>query len=183
MGVLHGQGIHTTRQIRGGLMDYKVELTKVARYAAHFSPDPSSQNAAVLVPEGAWEPSILTASVNEFPQRVRYSDERWERPIKYSYIEHAERNAIYFAARYGVKTRWSTMICLWAACPDCARAIIQADILRLVTLRPTEDGAHSGWDDGIKLAMDMLHESGVKVEYIDGPLGVTVRRNGKDFLC
>lgn len=161
-------------------MDWTEQLTNVARFAL-LSPDPSSQNAGAL--SNGTDLLVLTLDVNRFPQNVHYSPERWERPTKYQYIEHAERNAIYSAARYGIATRGLTLVCLWAACPDCARAIIQAGLERLVTLQPNEDGKHAGWDDGIKVAMGMLAEAGVKVEYIDGPLGVTVRRNGKDFSC
>ena len=147
---------------------------------ARLSPDPSSQNAATLFDQDLHP---VAEAVNEFPFGVAYSEARWERPTKYAYIEHAERGSIYAAARAGVATEGLTMVCLWAACPDCARAIIQAGISRLVTMRPTEQGAHAGWDDGIAVAMGMLAEARVQVEYLDGPLGVTVRRNGRDILC
>ena len=36
-------------------------------------------------------------------------NDRWERPEKYSWVEHAERNAIYAAAREGVRLAGATM--------------------------------------------------------------------------
>ena len=148
---------------------------------ARRSPDPSSQNAAVLCYNNL--PIELTWSVNEFPRGVEYLDERWERPLKYSVIEHAERNAIFSAAFHGIPCQELTMVCPWAACSDCARAIIQAGIPRLVTHRPEGADPHANWNESIDIAMTMLAESGVEVIYIDGPLGLdfTILRNGVPF--
>ncbi len=154
---------------------------------ANLSPDPSTQNAAMLASPGWGKPSKLTPSldtlsVNEFPAGVEYTDERWERPLKYSIIEHAERNAIYKAARSYQATDGQVLVAFWAACADCARAIIQTGISELVTMTPTRT-PHGGWDDSIKVAMEMLKEAGVVVTFVDGPLGLgfTLRRNGQAF--
>lgn len=155
---------------------------------ANLSPDPSTQNAAVLVGPGASDHDkgkifTETFSVNEFPRGVPYLDERWERPQKYDWIEHAERNAIFSAARQGIMTQGLTMVCPWAACANCARAIIQAGIRRLVTITPRGGDTPERWDDSIKIAMQMLHESRVEVVFVDGPLdcGFTLRRDGVQF--
>ena len=120
------------------------ERLRLTAYFALRSPDPSTQNAAVIMQSND---CIIpaTLSVNKFPRGVLYEPERWERPIKYSYIEHAERNAIYAAARLGIPTAEKTLVCPWAACADCARAIIQSGISRLITLAPREDDTHDRW--------------------------------------
>jgi dCMP deaminase len=123
-------------------------------------------------------PIIQTYSLNEFPRDVRYTEERWERPLKYDIVGHSEENAVLAAARAGIATDGLTMIAAWAACANCARIIIQAGIRRLVTLRPTT--AHGKWGASIDIAMTMLEEAGVDVVYLDGSFGVTVRRNGED---
>jgi dCMP deaminase len=41
---------------------------------------------------------------------------------------HAERNAVYFAARHGHATLGADMYCTHSPCVDCAQAIIQAGI-------------------------------------------------------
>jgi dCMP deaminase len=46
---------------------------------------------------------------------------RHERPAKYSWIEHAERNAIYNAARFGVPLTGATCYVNWFPCIDRAR--------------------------------------------------------------
>ena len=45
--------------------------------------------------------------------------------------EHAERNAIAYAARYGLSTDQSTLYSTHAPCADCARTIINSGILRV----------------------------------------------------
>lgn len=50
--------------------------------------------------------------------------------------EHAERNAIAFAARYGLALEGSELHCTHAPCLNCARVIINAGIKRVIYLVP-----------------------------------------------
>lgn len=159
-------------------MDYRPAM-RLAAQAATASPDPSTQNGAVLLTsDGHVVPA--TAACNEFPPGVDYSDERWERPAKYGFIEHAERGAIFAAARQGITTRGKTLVSPWAACADCARAIICVGISRLVTMQPQQEHTHGRWNASIEQAFTMLHEAGVELVLLDGPLGgcKPLRRNG-----
>ncbi len=148
--------------------------------AREMSHDPSTQNGALLVDSTG---KIVASGANTFPAGVAMSDERWTRPLKYEFVEHAERNAIYDAARMGVRTKGLLMYCAWAACPDCARAIIQAGISVLVTHRP-QSGDNGTWGDGIARADAMMREAGVILRFIDKKLTrdgdvFSVRRNGQ----
>ncbi len=159
------------------LFIYHKAMTQVLEHA-RTSPDPATQNAAVLLdPLGFMLQKTL--ATNEFPSRVKNLEERWERPAKYQYVAHAEANVVAYAAREGQRTQGRTLLAAWAACTDCAKMIIQAGIRRLVTMRPTVD-SHGNWGASIDIAMVMLEEAGVEVVYLDGPFGVTVRRNGED---
>lgn len=96
--------------------------------------------------------------------------ERWGRPIKYHYVEHAERNAIYNAARVGVSLRGATMFMNWAPdgiCSDCARAIIQAGIARVIGPNRPFPGKGEHWEQSLRVAREMLREAGVELETID----------------
>lgn len=159
-------------------------LLKKTYELATNSPDPSTQNGSLLAivnhdfPDGGFA-LPETFSVNEFPRGVAYTPERWERPRKYSVIEHAERNCIYAAARHGIKTADLTMVVPWAACADCARAIIQAGISRLVTHKQAADRSPQSWIESITIAFEMLEEAGVEVVTIDAVLGAPeVRHTG-----
>jgi dCMP deaminase len=141
---------------------------KYAYELAVKSPDPSTQNASLLISDDG---EIISEGINEFPRDVKYKPERWERPLKYKIIEHAERNSIYKAAKLGRSTEGLTMFCPWAACSDCARAIIQAGIKKLVTHKQALDKSPSFWGEEIKVAFTMLKEASVEVFLYDGFIG------------
>lgn len=161
--------------------DWADWMADVYKFAQH-SPDPSTQNAAMLFsPDGA----IISYDCNRFPSGVEYTDERWERPLKYEVIEHGERNAIYQAAMQGSSTRNTVMVAPWAACADCARAIIQSGVKRLVRHKQsTERGQGRNWDGSISIADVMLHEAGVEIIDLDWTFGdadLTIRHSGSEF--
>ena len=86
---------------------------------------------------------------------------RYERPQKYFWTEHAERNAIYKAARLGISLRNNKMYFTSFPCADCLRAIIQAGIKKLFTEKP--DFNHERWGESWVEALIMLKECGVEV--------------------
>lgn len=136
------------------------------------SPDQSTQCGAGLF-KLDHEGSYLfedTLAHNRFPYGVRYLDERWERPLKYEYIEHAERNAIYKATRLGIPTEGMCMVAPWAACHDCARAIIQSGIDILLTHKQAFDRSPDRWKASLDSAYTMMDEAGVRVVWYDGPV-------------
>lgn len=151
-----------------------------AMHAATKSKDPSTKVGCVLVgPDN--EP--LTTGFNGFPRGVReVSDERvmtpdgetsyaldparWERPAKYQFVEHAERNAIFNAARHGAALRGATAYLNYAPCPctDCARALIQVGVVRIVgpSIPFPGVGAGTHYEVG-NAALAMLEEAGVEL--------------------
>jgi dCMP deaminase len=140
------------------------------------SPDPSTQNGAVIVTHDG----VTVSDCNRFPDRVKLDPERLERPLKYQFIEHAERNAIYKCASLGVPTAGATMYVPWFACSDCARAIIQAKIAHVVGHQRMADNTPDHWKESIANAMIMLAESRVKITMIPDVLnGPKILFNGK----
>lgn len=160
-------------------------LLRQAYTVATGSPDPSTQNGAGLVhtspdrPGGGWA-SPLTWARNDLPKGAQSLPERWERPLKYAVVEHAERNAIYEAARLGVATDGMTMVCPWAPCTDCARAIIQAGVKTLVTHAGANARTPESWLASLATARELLTEGGVDFVEVDAHLGgVEVRHTGE----
>lgn len=140
--------------------------------AARDSTDPSSQNAALIIdPTRMDRGYLLQEAVNRFPDGVTETLKRWGRPMKYDYVEHAERNAIYTAARFGTRTYGMTMYVPWYACTDCARAIIQAGITEVVGHQGVYDRTTDRWRDSIATALEMLDEAGVKHRRVDCEIG------------
>ena len=145
--------------------DYMV----TAYVTASGSLDQSSQNGAVLV--CGMDNIAIGYGANNFPDGVQFTKDRSERrPEKYRYFEHAERNAIYDAARYGNDILGSTMYCPWAACCDCARGIIQSGVSELVMHQERMQMTPLRWQDDVNEALSMLVEAGVELRYLTGPV-------------
>lgn len=103
---------------------------------------------------------------NGLPRGVSDADEaRFDRASgeKFFWGEHAERNAIYNAARIGVSLQGCTIYVTRFPCADCARAIIQCGIERVVSPPiPEADGA---LDYSFQVSKKMLEEAGIGVTY------------------
>jgi dCMP deaminase len=133
---------------------------QVADLIASRSKDRSAKIGAVLVQNGA----IISVGYNGFPRGVNDDVEsRHERPAKYAYTEHGERNAIYNAARSGVKTLGSTMYTQGVPCQDCARAVIQAGCSKLVAYWQADANVFPSWQESCRIGREMLEEAGVEV--------------------
>ena len=109
-------------------MEFYEYFIKLADVVAEKSKDRSTKVGVVVVGP---DREIRSTGYNGFPRGINDDiDERHERPAKYDWTEHAERNAVYNAARMGQSLKDCTMYFNWEPCPcvDCARAIIQAGI-------------------------------------------------------
>ena len=84
---------------------------------------------------------------------------------KYKWVEHAERNAIFAAAKTGIPLSGCTMYLTWFPCEECARAIVQVGISRLVA-RNVDEGDPT-WGARLKTAYEMLNEASVTVDIVD----------------
>ena len=137
---------------------------EMANLASTKSKDPSTQVGAVIVGE---DNEILSTGFNGFPRGVREDiPARWERPMKYNFVEHAERNAIYNAARIGVALKGSTMYVNFSEvcpCTDCTRGIIQSGIKKVVLGGQPFPGKGEHWEENVKIARIMLDEVGVEI--------------------
>ena len=161
-------------------MDDKLKRAwMIAAYnMARSSPDPSTQNGAVLVSgDGKY---LIGSAFNMFPPEISLSEDRLIPPYKYDYMEHAEAAVIHQAAYRGDATLGTTMVCPWAACRTCARALLVSGVKNLITYRPAHDRSHGHWIPSIQRALEMLKEGGVEVEFLDGPLDLDfpIRMNG-----
>lgn len=132
------------------------------------SPDPSTQCGACVYTEDGL---FLAAACNDFTKGVRPSAERLERPLKYSFIEHAERGAIFASCFMSESPR--IMVAPWAACTECARAIVQSGIHTLVRHKQASDRSPKRWVESIGFADKLLADGGVEVldfdGFLDGP--------------
>jgi dCMP deaminase len=133
----------------------------LAEHIASWSKDKSRKAAAVIVDE---RNVLVSMGWNGFPRGL--DDEvlcRHERPAKYLWTEHAERNAIYNAAANGFRLMGCRMYLPWFPCADCARAIVQAGIKEVICAEPDwEDPTYKG---DFAVTREMFHESGVRITF------------------
>ena len=111
--------------------DWDQYFLDIARATSSRSQDPSMQVGVVIVGP---DRDIRATGYNGLPRGVPYSENLYTlRPTKYFWIEHAERNAIYAAARRGSALDGCTIYQQTMPCADCARAIVQVGIKKIVT--------------------------------------------------
>tara|TARA_R100000030_G_C3213790_1_gene114073 strand:- start:251 stop:706 length:456 start_codon:yes stop_codon:yes gene_type:complete len=129
------------------------------------SKDENTQIGAIIVGK---DKEIVSTGYNSFPRGLKdYEKERQERPEKYYWFEHAERNAIYNAARIGVSTKGCTMyLSCGIPCSDCARGIINSGITRIFCERgDITKGKH--WEENYDRSWTMLEEAGIDIQFYD----------------
>jgi dCMP deaminase len=117
---------------------------------------------------------IRSVGYNGFPRGVNDDvDVRHERPAKYMWTEHAERNAIYNAARVGTSLLGCRIYLNWWPCSDCARGIIQSGISEVVIngkdYAEKEAKWNERWKEQCDTAKTMLKEAGIIVRIAECP--------------
>lgn len=138
--------------------DKAIKYMRVARFAAaEFSKDPSTKVGAILLaPESL---QVLSLGYNGMPRGIDEADpSRWERPTKYAFVEHAERNCLYNACRLGTPIQGAICVVTLFPCVECTRALIQSGVATIVA--PEPESPDPRWAESWKLARAMMEESG-----------------------
>jgi dCMP deaminase len=143
-------------------MEWDRYFLNIAEQVKEKSKDKRTHIGAVIVGK---DNEIVSTGYNSFPRGINDNiEERQERPEKYYWIEHAERNAIYNAARIGVSLRESTMyLTCGIPCSDCAKGIISSGIKRIHYKIKDTTRNREYWDEHAKRSLQMFKESGVEV--------------------
>ena len=128
------------------------------------SPDPRTKVGCIIV---APDDSVRSDGCNTLPNRIHARlSERLEAPLKYTWVEHAERNAIYKAARLGIAIDGCKLIVELIPCVECARAIIQSGMVEVIINRDRCDSYKGGRYSGEhSTAMSMLAEARICVRF------------------
>jgi dCMP deaminase len=144
------------------LSEWDRRFLDLARHVGKWSKDQSRQVGCVIVGPSR---EIRAIGYNGFPRGADDSPDslRNSRPNKYLWTEHAERNAIYQAARVGITVSGCTMYLPWFPCMDCARAIVQVGISRLIALQP--DVSEETWGEQFLAAKELLDEASVEIQW------------------
>jgi dCMP deaminase len=142
---------------------WKLRFLRMAYQSAAWSKDTSTQvGACIVTPDG----KPRSFGFNGIPVGIDDDvPERYERPEKYNWFEHAERNAIYLAER---SLSGCILFVTHLPCPDCMRGIIQSGITSVVIDKFNGDGLITSdfWDDKAKITFTMMDEAKINVDFI-----------------
>lgn len=140
----------------------------LVQHARKMSNDPHTQVGAVIINDG-----IRAIGWNSFcgpiEELVNCIPDKFERPEKYHWFEHAERNAIYQCLRNGVSLKGASIYQNGLPCTDCARAIAKSGISQVVINKDVLDSKE--WkspkytQDVMERSKIILEEFGVKIRY------------------
>lgn len=150
---------------------------------AQKSKDKYTKVGAVLVKNN----SIISEGYNGIPRKVAdLFEDRQERPEKYFWFEHAERNAIYNCARVGISTEGAILYTQGSPCADCTRGIINSGISEIVLHEQFENDISAGmnrnkWTDSASRSYTMFEEAKIKVRMFSAKLNVKTLVGGKLF--
>jgi len=146
------------------VMDWKDYFLNIAEQVKLKSKDESTKIGAVIVGE---DNEVLSTGYNSFPRGMDDSlKERQERPEKYLWFEHAERNAIYNAARIGIPLKNSKIyLTSGLPCMDCARGIVNSGIKEVYCKEICTTKNKEKWDESQKKSYQLLSECGVTIIY------------------
>jgi len=136
------------------------------------SRDPSTHVGSVIVDS---DNVLISTGYNSLPRGIEPDIEKKrlsrEGGEKYYWIEHAERNAIFNAARRGTQLKGCKLYVPWTPCTDCARAIIQTGISEVIVHKNGQEfydkNTNGRWKDMEDRVKFMFIESGVLMQYIE----------------
>jgi len=154
---------------------------RMAYLVSHKSKDLSSKIGSVLTRDNM----VLSCGFNGIPKGCNDNAEyRNERPEKYYFYEHSERNCLYFAARNGINTNNSVLYTLAVPCSDCARGLIQAGVSKVYyhyQHNANFEFENPKWAESVKRSLEMFDESGVKCIGHNQWFGFSTLINGKNI--
>lgn len=152
------------------VINWETYFMALAHLSALRSKDPSTQVGAVIVDD---QNKIVSIGYNGMPRGCDDAVMPWGREggfldTKYAYVVHAELNAILNSPR--VLAGCTVYVSLFP-CNECAKAIIQAGIKKVVY-----ESDKYAETDGVKASKMMLKAAGVELQQLDFQLEVNVKK-------
>ena len=140
------------------------EFLEDARWGSRKSEDRSTKHGCLIVND---RQIVLSTGWNGFPRGINgLIEERHQRPEKYLWTEHSERNAIYNAAAEGIRLRGSTAYITGLPCTECARGLIQAGIVRVVIPSDNISWNHPDAEHQRIVTLTLFKEANVTVDIV-----------------
>lgn len=139
------------------MTDWHKRFLDLCEHVATWSKDPSTKLGSVIVDD---KKRVISMGYNGFPRGVLDLNDRYsDRPTKYLFVAHAERNALDNAP---MMVDNCTLYVTLLPCNECAKSIIQRGIKRVVTYHPNRDDVFN-WN----ITLTMFREAGVEVVFVE----------------
>jgi dCMP deaminase len=158
-------------------------LSDCYELAANRSNDRSTQLGTIIVNE---ETGQEYYGYNSIDERHIHDEQRFDRPLKYHYTEHAERLAVFDMLASLNKydpTRGLVMYVPWYACSDCARTIVHSGrIGAVVGHADAFQKAPDRWNESTYHGIQILKEAGINCCLYTGKVrndGLRILFNGQ----
>lgn len=137
----------------------KMYLLNAFAMARHSTDHRTQVGATLVIPTqgpliSAWNAVPQSLSAAGYPRTPEH---------KNYCTEHAERAVLYKALQNGLPVRGLHLYGTWAACAECARAIIEFGVTRVVTSSALLDNTPERWRDSIREGLTMMRDSGIQV--------------------
>jgi dCMP deaminase len=139
---------------------WDLRFLRIAEEVRSWSKDPGTTVGCVLVKDRR----ILATGYNGFPATLSDSLDLYaDREYKLSVVVHAEKNALFNAAKNGANTESCIAYVTFPPCSQCAAALIQAGVK--VVVCPDPASSPERWRTNFRIASDIMVESGVRILY------------------
>lgn len=154
-------------------LDMKVDWDEyfmgLAYMASMKSKDKGAKTGAIIVDD---DHIPVMTGFNGLAKGLIETAERSVKPLKLKVTSCAERSAILFAARKGKAVEGTTIYTQWCPCNECAIAIIQSGIKKVVVHK--ENIPSESWNDEFEFSKELLAEA--DVEYVEWSGNILIPR-------
>lgn len=159
--------------------DWPTYFMQMCALVATKSKDPSTKIGTVIVGPAN---EIRSTGYNGPPRGLNDNDPTiYQRPKKYVYFAHSERNAIYNAARVGIPLENCLLYTLGVPCSGCAVAIINSGIKSVTVSTEWNKLIGDKWIEEALHTSIMFKQCGVIVNQWSGRLGNLVLINEIEY--
>lgn len=123
---------------------------QMALDVSKMSKDPITKVGSVIVTPNNRQ---LSFGYNGFVKGIEETEEKWQRPTKYNYVQHSELNSI---LNCPFETIGCTLYCTHQCCHKCLEMVIQSGIVRVIYIHPYANIEHIDiWNEHAKLLKEI----------------------------
>lgn len=153
-------------------------MRQAYEYAENMSQDPDTHSGCVIRFPGS---TLTIFGTNKLPQGIKPESYMFEKPAKYDYFEHAEKDGISLAHRSGIVLQGAHIYINWKSCMPCSRMIINAGIKRVIIHKEGQEtyerlaNINKGGDWHEIDSIEFMRSAGIEVDYLSMDFGGEVK--------